>query len=529
VAIPSAPTRASHGLVVSPHTVASEAGRSILGQGGNAVDAAIATNAALAVTYPHMNGLGGDSLWLIYDAHSRQIYGLNGSGRSAQAATLDRFQGQEMIPQRGPLAALMVPGTVDSWWQAHQRFGRLPWATLLQPAIQLAAQGYSISASQARWTQQDQALLSADSGAAATFLPGGHVPRTGDRVQNPDLAAVLTAIADQGVEVFYRGDLAKRLVDWLANQGGLLSLDDFAQYQSDWVEPIYSPYRGHRIYELPPNTQGLTVLQILNLIEGFDLQTLGHGTADYYHLLVEATKLAFCDRDRWITDPDFLDIPVAELIAKPYAHRRSGRISLSQAQTYTATPLGGDTTYSAVVDAQGNAVSLIQSLYFDYGAGIVPARLGFILNNRATLFSLDPHHPNCLASRKRSFHTLIPAMSLTPSGHLDLIFGTMGGEGQPQTQVALLTRVLDFGFDIQTAVNLPRWRWGRTWGSSSAELVLERRIPPEICQVLQSRGHTIRTTSDWSEAMGHAHMIRLTPEGFEGACDPRSDGIAVGN
>ena len=526
--IPNAPLMAQRGMIVSPHTVASEAGLTVMAQGGNAVDIAIATNIALSVTYPHMTGLGSDALWLIYDAKTRQVYGLNGSGRASQAATLERFKGYEALPQRGPLAALTVPGTVDSWAQAHQRFGHLPWETLFQPAIRLAAEGYPMSASQARWTQKDRQILLDDEGSATTFVSQNERPKAGHQVQNLALAKVLKQIATQGAEIFYQGEIADSIVQYLEAVGGLLSRDDFAHHRSTWVEPITTTYRGQTIYELPPNTQGLAVLQILNLLESFDLNALGHDTADYIHVLVEATKLAFCDRDRWVTDPEFVQIPVEALISKAYARRRSVRISLQRAQTFQSGAIGGDTTYSAVVDAQGNAVSLIQSLYFDYGAAVTHPELGFTLNNRGSFFSLDPNHVNCLAPGKRSFHTLIPAMSLSSEGQLELVFGTMGGEGQPQTQVAMLTRVLDFGFDIQTAINLPRWRWGRTWGASSTELVIENRHSAEIRQQLKRRGHAVRQTPGWSDDMGHAHMIRVTPEGLEGACDPRSDGLAVG-
>ncbi|MEM8805986.1 MAG: gamma-glutamyltransferase [Cyanobacteria bacterium P01_G01_bin.38] len=519
--------RSQQGMVVSPHTLASRAGVWGLRQGGSAVDAAIATHAALSVVYPHMTGLGGDAFWLIHEARTHQQHGLNGSGGAAQTATLDHYRDCKHIPQRGPRAAITVPGALDSWWQAHQRFGKLPWVELFKPAVQLASQGYALSASQARWTQKDRALLE-QYGGAESFLPDGEVPRQGTVVKNMALARALSAIATKGIDIFYKGEIAQRMVDCLSQQGGLLSLADLADYRSEWVTPIKTTYRDRTIYELPPNTQGLAVLEILNIIEPFDLLKMGANSADYYHLMVEATKLAFCDRDRWLGDPNFVEIPVETLISKPYADRRRARLSLSYAQQPQAAPIGGDTVYAAVVDSDGNAVSTIQSLYFDYGCGIVPPGLGFVLNNRGSLFSLAPDHANALAPGKRPFHTLIPAMALA-GNQLDLVFGTMGGEGQPQTQLALLTRVLDFGFDLQTAVNLPRWRWGRAWGDASAQLVVENRIPVEVRRALSRRGHAVRATTDWSDELGHAHMIRRLADGsLEGACDPRSDGIAVG-
>ena len=519
-------------MVVCPHNLASEAGLRILQQGGNAIDAAIATNAALSVVYPHMTGLGGDSFWLIYQAHSHQIYGLNGSGRAGQAATRDFYHRRQFtaIPQRGPLSALTVPGAVDAWAEAHQRFGKLSWAQILQPAIDLAEQGYPVSPSQARWTQRDRTLLNQYPSSQTVFLPNGQTPKTGTLINNPDLARTLRLIAAEGRTVFYQGEIAENICAYLAEMGGVLTPQDFAAHRSDWVEPITTQYRGYTVCELPPNTQGLTVLQILNLIEPFDLQQMGHDTPDYYHLIVEAAKVAFMDRDRWITDPTFVDIPVAELISKAYSDRRRACISMTQAQTRQSGSIGGDTTHSAFVDGEGNAVSMIQSLYFDYGSGIVPKGLGFALQNRGSFFSLDAQHINRLEPGKRTFHTLIPGMVLNLQGGLHLVFGAMGGEGQPQTQAALLTRILDFGFDPQTAIDWPRWLWGRTWGEFTSGLTLEGRIGEEIQTELRQRGHTVRTASDWSEQMGHAHMIRIDPEThfLEGGCDPRSDGAALG-
>ncbi|MEO0869864.1 MAG: gamma-glutamyltransferase, partial [Cyanobacteria bacterium J06642_11] len=479
-----------HGMVVSPHTVASKAGQQILHQGGNAIDAAIALCAALSVTYPHMNGLGGDGLWLIYKAATQQVHGLNGSGRSAAALTA--VADGPVLPQRGAAAAMTVPGAVDAWWQAHQKMGRLPWAALLQPAIELARTGYPLSSSQCRWTRQDRALLAQDSGAATTFLPEG---LAGDRTTNPALAHTLALIAKDGADGFYRGPIARSIVEYVAPLGSPLTLDDFAHHRSDWVAPITTTYRGHTVYQLPPNTQGLAVLQMLNLIEPYDIASLD--PVDYYHLMVEATKLAFCDRDRWVGDPSFTDIPMAHLSSKAYAHQLRPHLDMTHASSGVHPAMGGDTIYAAVVDGQGNAVSLLQSLYFDYGCGVAPPDLGFVLNNRGAIFFPDPAHVNGIAPRKRPMQTLIPALALA-NNRLRLVFGTMGGEGQPQTQVALLTRVLDLGLDIQTAVNLPRWRWGRTWGQPSARLALEGRIDSAIRQALRQRGHTLQIEADWS-------------------------------
>ncbi|HIK46710.1 MAG TPA: gamma-glutamyltransferase [Leptolyngbyaceae cyanobacterium M65_K2018_010] len=519
-------------MVVCPHALASAVGLGVLQQGGHAVDAAIALNAALGVVYPHMTGLGGDSFWLIYSAATQQVYGLNGSGRAGQQVNRERFhrQGLQAIPPRGAQAVLTVPGAVAAWGQAHQRFGRLPWAQLLQPAIDLARQGYPVSASQGYWTRRNQENFTRFSEAPLPFLPGGRVPPVGTWLTNPDLAKSLESLAEGGPEVFYRGNLAQRIVDDLTGRGGWLTREDFVAHASTWVDPISTTYRGFQVYQLPPNTQGFTVLQMLNLIEPFDLGHLGHGTADYYHLLVEATKLAYADRDRWLSDPAFVDIPLPDLISKTYADGRRARLRMDLAQPYAAVARGGDTTYSAVVDAEGNIVSALQSLYFDFGAAVVPPGLGFALHNRGALFALDSQAANCLAPGKRPFHTLIPALVRHRNGRPYLALGTMGGEGQPQTQLALLTRLLDFGFDPQTAIDLPRWLWGRTWGESATGLTLEGRIPNPIRQDLRARGHRVKVVPDWTDLMGHAHVLRLDPTGpaLEGGSDPRSDGVALG-
>lgn len=519
-------------MVVCPHAVASAVGLAVLQRGGHAVDAAIAVNAALGVVYPHMTGLGGDGLWLIYEASTQQVIGLNGSGRAGRRVSRQVFeqQGLTAIPQRGPQSVLTVPGSVDAWWQAHQRFGRLPWADVLAPAIALAEQGCPAASSVVDWTQRDRDTLRRYSRPPIAVLPHGNPPHLGETLTNPALGAALRQIASGGVEAFYRGDIAQRIVAHLQDMGGWLDLEDFAAHTSTWVEPISTTYRGYRVWQLPPNSSGFTVLQMLNIVESFNLQAIGHGTVDYYHLLVEATKLAFADRDRWLSDPDFVDIPLAELISKAYARRRFARLSMATAQAYQPGAVGGDTTYSAVVDGEGNAVSLLQSIYLDYGSAIIPPDLGFALHNRGAFFALDPDAANVVEPGKRPFHTLMPALVCQPDGRPYLVLGTMGGEGQPQTQLALLTRVLDFGFDPQTAIDLPRWLWGRTWGAATVDLLLEGRIPADIHKGLAARGHPVKPGPNWTDRMGHAHMIRIDPTSGDlvGGSDPRSDGAALG-
>ncbi|PSN18287.1 gamma-glutamyltransferase [filamentous cyanobacterium CCP5] len=517
-------------MVSSPHYLASRVGLAILDRGGSAVDAAIATNAALGVVYPHMTGLGGDAFGLFYEARTGQVHGLNGSGGAAAAATIETYrqQGLQAIPRRGPLAAITIPGAVAAWAAAHGRFGRLSWDVILQPAIELATSGYPATESQCRWTRKDAPDLLHYSGQNQPFLPGGKLPEPGQTLTNPDLAQTLKQLAKTGADGFYRGPLGAAIARCSASLGGPLRASDLADYKPEWVEPISTTYRGHRVWELPPNCQGFTLLQMLNLIEPYDMQQIPHGSADYYHLLVEAVKLAFADRDRWLSDPRFIDIPLTKLISKDYAQTRS--IDMAKAQTPQVGAIGGDTVYSAFVDAEGNAVSWIQSLYFDYGSTVVPSGTGFVLQNRGSFFSLDPHHPNCLEPGKRPFHTLMPALVTANDQRLRWVVGTMGGEGQPQTQLALITRMIDYGFDPQTAIDLPRWVWGRTWGDVSTSLKLEARVPETVRSELTARGHDVQLAPEWTDMMGHASAIAVDPvtEELQGGCDPRSDGEALG-
>ncbi|TVQ13035.1 MAG: gamma-glutamyltransferase [Leptolyngbya sp. DLM2.Bin27] len=526
------PAVGTRGMVASPHQLASAAGLRVLQMGGSAVDAAIALNSTLGVVYPHMTGLGGDSFWLIYDAATGQVHGLNGSGRAAAQATPEYYCDRHYteLPSRGPLAAITVPGTVDAWCTAHDRFGRLPLDKILQAAIDYAEQGYPVSTSQELWTRRNRDLLSQDPWAQSCFLPQQQVPNRGTVLTNGGLGQSLRAIASGGKDEFYRGAIAAEITRHLTERGGILTAADFAAHHSDWVEPIATTYRGYTVVEMPPNTQGFAVLQILNLLEGYDLQAIGHHTADYYHLMVEATKLAFADRDRWLSDPDFVNIPIQELISKAYADRRRPLIDLAQAQPYGPGIGNGDTTFCAVVDDQGNAVATIQSLYFDYGCGVVGGETGIVLQNRGSFFALDPAEANSLAPGKRPFHTLIPALVLNPAGDLEWVLGTMGGEGQPQTQAALLTRAIDFGLDPQSAIDWPRWLQGRTWGESTSRLCLEGRIPEAIQAELARRGHPVAALPDWAEPMGHAQMIHIHPDTgvLWGGADPRGDGTALG-
>jgi gamma-glutamyltranspeptidase/glutathione hydrolase len=533
-------------VVVTPHYLASAAGLNALQHGGNAVDAAIAANAVLCVVYPHMAGLGGDGFWLIAEPDNGQVHGLNASGPAARAATLDYYRQRSKdneIPSRGPLSILTVPGAVDGWRLAHERFGRLEWSTLFDAAIRYARDGMGVSRSLADWLVQDEPILAAYPASAAVFLPGNRVPRDGQRLVQADLARSLEQIARLGSrKAFYEGPLAERMCAVLQPQGSPLAVEDFSSFHAEWFEPIKATYRGYDVYELPPNTQGFTALQILNLIEGCDVVGWGEGTADYYHHMAEAVKIAFADREEWLTDPKFVDIPVERLISKEYAAERRCLMNSERALNIADVTAGiaythshqkrvpeGDTTYFCTADRDGMVVSLIQSIYHDFGSGVIGGDTGIILQNRGAFFALDEQHPNHLQPGKRTFHTLIPALA-TRDGQPYLAFGSMGGEGQPQTQAALITRIVDFGYDVQQAIEAPRWLMGRTWGTRTRNLSLEGRISDEVVRELKRRGQPVQMVTDWNDNLGHASAIRVNREEqlFEGGADPRGDGAAMG-
>jgi len=533
-------------MIATSHELASVAGLDALRAGGSAVDAAIAANATLSVVYPHMAGLGGDGFWLISSPDEDGVRALNASGPAGVAATRDyyRHRDHEAIPSRGPLAALTVPGAVDGWRRAHEAYGRLEWAVLFEDAVRHARDGMPVSRSVADWLIEDVPVLEEYPSAGEVFLPGGRRPREGEVVVQKDLADSLTTIAEEGARGgFYEGPLAERICDDLGDRGSPLRPADFAEYAAEWIEPLSTTYRGYTAYEFPPNTQGFAALQILNLIEGYDVAAWGDGTADYYHHLAEAVKVAFADRDEWLTDPDFVDIPLDRLTSKDYADERRELIDPERANTMGDVDPGiefgpgnraapaddGDTCYFCAVDDDGLAVSVIQSIYHDFGSAVIGGDTGIIMQNRGSFFSLDEAHPNRLEPGKRSFHTLIPAM-LCRDGEPAVVYGTMGGEGQPQTHAAMVTRLVDFGYDVQQAIEAPRWLMGRTWGTESQALSLEGRISDEVVRELRARGQPTRTLTDWDDNMGHAQAIRIDRETgwLEGGADPRGDGAALG-
>jgi gamma-glutamyltranspeptidase/glutathione hydrolase len=523
-------------MVCTPHRLASEAGLATLRDGGNALDAAVTAAATIAVVYPHMNGIGGDSFWLIHDASTGRLRGLNAAGRSAAGVDAAWYRsrfGASIAPRGGP-AALTVPGTVAGWWKAHeysrQSLGSpLRWSALLEPAIVHARDGFDVSDGQRRVTALAAPLFAEDVAdeVRKSFWPIFHPDRfRAGRFTQPDLARTLAGIAEGGADEFYRGDLGKRIAAAAETLGSPLRAEDFAEHRADWVEPLRIAYRGGEAVSLPPPTQGFAALAILGLLDGFDVGRLAE--ADHVHVIVEATKLAFEDRDRWLADPDFVAVPVAECLDPTRLTRRRRRISLTRALPVGGPPAPGDTIAITTADARGNAVCLIQSLYHELGAAVVAGDTGVLLQNRGCFFSLDPSHPNALAPRKRTAHTLIPSMYLV-DGRPRFVYGTMGGEGQPQTQAALLTRLVDRGFAVQAAVEAPRWLYGRTWGEATRVLRLESRFPDEVARTLRQRGHDAHTVEPWSDLMGHAQAIALGADGtLRGASDPRADGAALG-
>jgi oxamate amidohydrolase len=527
--------RSTRGLVATPHTLASEAGAAVLRRGGNALDAAVAAAATIAVVYPHMNGIGGDNVWLIYDAARGQLRGLNAAGRAAAAADRERYRSRfgTAIPVRGGVAALTVPGTVSGWAAAHA-YSRdvmkspLRWGELLADATEHARDGIAVSPGQRRVTAAAKDLFaeSADADVRRTLWPVYHPERLdGGRFVQADLATTLAHVARDGAEEFYRGAIARRIVEAAAAAGSPLAVADLADHRADWVEPLRMRYRQGEAASLPPPQQGFAALAILAMLEGFDVA--GLDDTDHVHLAVEATKLALEDRDRYLTDPTVVDVPVARCLDPDRLARRRALISRRAARPVNGRPADGDTIAIATADAHGNAVSVIQSLYHEFGSGVVAGDTGVMLQNRGAFFSLDPSHPNHLAPRKRTAHTLIPSMYLV-GGRPRFVYGTMGGDGQPQTQAALVTRVIDRGLGPQAAIEAPRWLFGRTWGETSRGLRVESRFAPGVADELRRRGHDVQVVDAWSDLMGHAQMIRLDPDGLTGGSDPRADGAALG-
>ena len=525
------------GMVTCPHTLASQAGVDVLRAGGSAVDAAIATSAALSVLYPHMTGVGGDAFWLIYDAKSRAVRYLDGGGRAAAGASIEWFRerGHAEVPFRGILpATLSTPGAVASWAEAHAAYGRLPLKRNLETAIGYARDGFPVTARVAGFIELAAADLAPHAETTAIFMPRGEVPRAGSLLTNPGLARTLEAIASHGRAGFYEGDVAHELARFSREQGGFFSEADLAAQTARWGEPLKGTYRDLTLYETPAPTQGFTVLEMLNLLEPFELHKREYLGADHAHLLVQAKQIAYHDRDRHLADPGFVDVPMDRLISKAYADARRSLVDPARALAWDQLPshgsLAGDTVYIAVVDADGNAVSLIHSLYGIFGSAVVAGNSGVVLQNRSAYFSLDPAHPNRLEAGKTPLHTLIASLGFRDE-KLWSVVGCMGADGQPQIHLQTYVNMIDFGRNIQEALEAPRWLSGRfALGEARDTLHIEARFPESTIAELARRGHTLNRWGDWNELAGHAHGIVIDPRsGMRyGGSDPRSDGAAIG-
>lgn len=531
-------TVAHHGMVATSHPLAAQAGLDVLRSGGNAFDAAVAANAMLGVVEPMSCGIGGDLFALCWDSRSGRLYGLNASGRSPGKLTAEVFahRGLKSIPIHGPLS-WSVPGCVSGWQSLLQRFGTRKLADLLEPAARTADEGFPVTEVIAHDWQAAEASLRKHAGSAAVYLlADGRAPRSGQIFSNPVLADTYRRLGRQGGEDFYRGGIADQIVAFSDAEGGFFSHEDLAQHTADWVEPVSTTYRGREVWELPPNGQGIAALQMLNMLEPFDLRALGPADPQYLHLLIEAKKLAFADRARFYADPDFGEPPVAELISKEYARRQLARLDPDRAAT--DVPPGdprlqrGDTVYLTVVDRDRNCCSLIQSLYYGFGSQLTPASLGFALQNRGTLFALDEDHPNRLEPRKRPFHTIIPAM-VTENGLPWFCFGVMGGDMQPQGHVQVLINLIDFEMNVQAAGDAARIQHSGSAtptglaAAGAGTVHAESGISEEAVQALREKGHTVvRAQGGFG---GYQGILIDRKQGvLHGGTDPRKDGAALG-
>jgi gamma-glutamyltranspeptidase / glutathione hydrolase len=518
---------AANGLVATSQPLAAQAGLAILQAGGNAIDAAIATVATLCVVEPCSTGIGGDAFALIWSARERQLYGLNASGPAPAALTADflRSQGHTTVPETGG-HSVTVPGSLRGWQLALERFGTMGLDTLLRQPIDYAALGFPVSQRIARAWANSTAKMSAHPDSRRVWLPGGRAPNAAERFANPEFATTLRRLAEAGPDAFYQGEIARQIAICVQEAGGLLTEEDLADYRAEWVTPLQADYgAGYTFYEIPPNGQGLTALLALNLARGFDLAGLGYGTADYYHVLIEATKLAFADAHAYIADPRQAEIPLAGLLSGDYTQTRRALIEMGQAQPPQAgqPPRHGDTVYLTVADGQGNMVSWIQSLYMGFGSGLTAGATGVQLQNRGANFSLEPGHPNEVGPGKRPFHTIIPGF-ISKDGQPWCSFGVMGGFMQPQGHLQVGLNLAAFGMDPQTALDAPRYNWleGMTVG-------LETAVSPDIRAELARRGHQLHP-SDKPLHYGGGQVIVRDPESgvLIGGSEPRNDGTAVG-
>lgn len=515
------------GMVASPHYLATGAGVETLRRGGSAVDAAIATNAVLAVVKPYVCGIGGDLFAIVY--HEGRLHGLNDSGRAPREATPERMRelaASDVLPQFGPLT-ITVPGCVDAWWRLHQRFGRLPFDDILADAIRYAEAGFPVSAEFEHSIERSAGIFHPSTPASTTFLPNGSAPHEGSIFRQTNLAATLRSIAQQGPDAYYRGPIGHEIVRAVREAGGVLSLDDLEQHTGDWVEPLSVSYRDVTVFELPPNSQGLTALIMLSILSQLPHEAVTGSEETYIHTLSEVARLAYADRERYFTDPEHMQTAPRAFLTAAYAQGRAALVT-SHAATGVSPGEPGDTIYLCTADGDGNLVSLIESNYRGIGSGVMGGSTGIMLQNRGTWFSLDPGHVNVIAPGKRTMHTLMPGMAFRGDRPW-LVFGTMGGSMQAQIHVELLTRMLDRGMTIDEALDAPRF--DAVLGSEVGKPVLavEGREPPGVLDGLGTRGNAVRVWPSYTAQAGHAHAIEVLESGaYAGAADPRTESLALG-
>ncbi len=529
---------AQNGMAATSQPLATQVALDILKKGGSAMDAAIAANAMLGLVEPASCGIGGDIFAIVWDAKSKKLFGFNGSGRAPKALTLDYFVENNMnyVPFYGPLP-VTVPGCVDGWFAMHEKFGKLPMTALLQPAIDYGNKGFPVSEVIAYEMESNYEVLKDQPGFEATYMINGRTPKKGEVFRNPDLANSYQLIADKGRDAFYKGKIARTISDFMEKHGGFLSYDDFTAHTSNWIEPVSVNYRGYDVWELPPNGQGTAALQMLNILEGYDIASMGFGSTEYLHVLTEAKKLAYEDRAKFYADPDFNDIPLKQLLSKEYAQQQRNLINEAKAaKTYPAGDFeieSGNTTYLTVADKDGNMVSLIQSIYSEFASGMVPDGLGFVLQNRGQMFNVqDKTHANALEPGKRPFHTIIPAF-ITKDGAPFMSFGLMGGAVQPQGHAQIVVNILDFGMNLQEAGDAPRMRHrgsSQPTGSNMTDggtLNLESGFDYKTIRELRKKGHDISFAVG---IYGGYQAIGLDVESkvYTGASESRKDGQAAG-
>jgi gamma-glutamyltranspeptidase / glutathione hydrolase len=517
------------GIVATSQALASQAGAQVLARGGSAMDAAIAANAVLGVVEPESCGIGGDLFAIYWEAKTGKLTGINASGWAPRGLTVEllKSSGHTTMPQEG-IHSVTVPGCVDGWGRLHKRFGKLPWNDLFQAAIYHADHGFPVTELIGAAWRLEEAKLGRDENARRVFLPNGAAPRTGEMFRNPQMAAALKQIAAEGPAAFYRGAIARAILKTGSRLGGRMTAADLDEFESEWVEPISTEYRGWKVYELPPNGQGIAALEMLNVLSLFPLPDYAPRGVEELHTQIEAQRLAYADLRRYVADPRFSKAPVEGLLSMAYARERARLIDPARARCEVAPgdPLhmGGETIYLAAVDREGNIASLIQSVYLHFGSGVVVDEYGFALHNRGGLFVLDPGHPNALAPRKRPFHTIIPAFM--EKGSLHMGFGIMGGLNQAQAHAQFVSNVVDHGMNIQAALEAPRF----TRASFDAcEVSIESRIPPAVREALAAKGHDLKVVGDFSSTMGGGQVVlHDSKTGVNyGASSPRKDGAAI--